>query len=350
MAKTMKAVVVRAPMDFSVEEVPRPHAPEGGLLVKVEACGLCGSDLRTLRSGHRNITFPWTIGHEVCGTVVEKDRHCQGGWKPGDRLSIGPLAYCGTCDYCQAGEYDLCENQKELGQQWPGGLAEYLAIPEECVRLGNIQKVPDGMESAHAAVIEPISSCINAQEKARVGLGDTVVIIGAGPIGCIHISLARARGAFKIYIIDIDESRLAMAAPFEPDGEINSLETDPVEAVKKLTGGKGADVVITATPAPVGAVQAVEMARKGARIVQFGGMPKENSKPGVDMNLVHYKGLTIIGTTTFSPKHNRTALKLVESGRIPVKKLITHTFSLSDFVHGAELALEGKVLKGVFLP
>lgn len=350
MSKTMHAVVVRAPMEFAVEEVPRPTASEGGLLIKVEACGLCGSDLRTLRSGHRNITFPWTIGHEICGTVAETGKQYRGEWKKGDRLSIGPLAYCGSCDYCLAGEYDLCENQRELGQHWPGGLAEYIALPEECVRLGNIQKAPLGLESIHAAVAEPISSCVNAQEKAAVGLGDTVVIIGTGPIGCIHISLAKARGAFRVYVIDIDETRLRMAAAFEPEGEINAADTDPVEAVMKLTEGRGADVIICATPAPVAPVQAVEMARKGGRVVQFGGMPKENSKPGVDMNLVHYKGLTIIGTTTFSPKHNRTAMKLIQSGRVPVKKLVSHVFPLSEFVHGANLALEGKVLKGVFVP
>ena len=350
MSKTMKAVVVRAPMEFGVEEVPRPQAPEGGLLIKVEACGLCGSDLRTLRSGHRNITFPWTIGHEICGTVHEQGRHYSGPWKRGDRLSIGPLAYCGTCDFCLAGEYDLCENQRELGQQWPGGQAEYLALPEECIRLGNIQKAPEEIESPHAAVAEPISSCVNAQEKAGVTLGDTVVIIGTGPIGCIHIALARSRGAFRIYVIDIDATRLRMAASFEPDGEINAAETDPVEAIRTLTDGKGADVVICATPAPIAPVQAVEMARKGARIVQFGGMPKDDSKPGIDMNLVHYKGLHIIGTTTFSPKHNLTAMKLIRSGRIPVQKLVSHVFPLSDFVHGATLALEGKVLKGVFVP
>ncbi|RKX71268.1 MAG: hypothetical protein DRP60_15070, partial [Spirochaetes bacterium] len=197
---------------------------------------------------------------------------------------------------------------------------------------------------------EPVSSCVNAQEKANIKLGETVVIIGAGPIGCIHISLARARGANRIFIIDLSPDRLKMAEAFEPDAVINGGETDAVQEVMKLTGGKGAHVVIVAAPAPQAAVQAVEMARKGGRVIQFGGMPKDNSKPGVDMNLVHYNSLHIIGTSTFAPRHNRLALELLIQGTIPGDKLITHTFPLEDFVKGAKLALDGKVLKGVFLP
>ena len=346
----MNAVVVRAPMDFKVEEVPVPKVPSKGLLLKVLACGLCGSDLRTLRIGHRNVTFPWTIGHEICGEIVEKGAEYSGDLKEGDMLAVGPLAYCGHCDFCQDGEYELCENQKEIGQHWAGGFAQYLALPEEVVRLGNIQKVPSGTDPELAALAEPISSCVNAQEKADIKLGETVVVIGTGPIGCIHIILAKARGASKVFVIDISEDRLKLAEAFEPDAIINGSDCDPVKEVLKLTNGKGAHVVIAAAPAPQAAVQAVEMARKGGRVIQFGGMPKDNSKPGIDMNLVHYRGLHIIGTTTFAPRHNRIALELLNQGVIPKEKLVSHTFPLEDFVNGAKLALEGKVLKGVFIP
>jgi len=350
MENKMKAVVVRAPMDFSVEEIPVPKTPSKGLLLKVLACGLCGSDLRTLRVGHRKVTFPWTIGHEICGEVVEKGSDYTGPLVKGDVLAVGPLAYCGVCEFCQDGEYELCENQKEIGQHWQGGFAQYMALPPEVLHLGNIQKVPEGTDPELAAIAEPVSSCVNAQEKANIKLGETVVIIGTGPIGCIHISLARARGAGKIYVVDISDDRLKLAEVFEPDALINGSKINPVEEVMKLTGGSGAHVVIAAAPAPQAAVQAVEMARKGGRVIQFGGMPKGNSKPGIDMNIVHYRGLHIIGTTTFAPRHNRLALQLLIRGVIPKEKLVTHTFPLEDFVEGANLALEGKVLKGVFIP
>ena len=346
----MNAVVVKAPMDFSYKKVPLPETPDKGMLLKVEACGLCGSDLRTLRSGHRRVTFPWILGHEICGTVVSRGDNYEGEWAKGDLLAVGPNAYCGTCDYCLKGEFELCENHKEIAQDWPGGFAEYVAIPYESVRLGNIRKVPEGLNPDYAAITEPISSCVNAQDKAGVTLGDTVVIIGTGPIGCIHTSLARTRGAHKIIVIDINADRLKLAEKFEPDNTINASKMDPVREVLKLTDGKGADVVIDATPAPSASIQAIEMAAKGGRVVQFGGLPKDNSKPGIDMNIVHYNGLYVMGSTAFAPKHFFTALNLVALNKIPMEKLVTHVLPLSKFAEGVELAMEGKALKVVFKP
>lgn len=350
MKETMKAVVVRAPMDFAVEEVPKPEAPEGGLLLKVIACGLCGSDLRTLRSGHRRVTFPWIIGHEISGEVVALGSGYEGRWEVGDLLAVGPVVYCGHCSFCINGEYELCENLREIAQDWPGGFAEYVAIPAEAVRLGTIQSIPDALDPVLAAISEPISSCVNAQDRGQIGLGDTVVIIGTGPIGCIHTSLARARGADRIIVADIVDERLEMVEAFGPDATVNAAQVDLVERVRELTDGKGAEVIITATPAPVASVQAVEMARKNGRILIFGGLPKDNSKPGVDMNTVHYNALHVMGTTTFAPRHQRVALRLMADGRIPVDKLVTHRFPLAEFEIGAKLALAGKALKVAFLP
>lgn len=346
----MRAVVVKAPGDYGVERVPAPDPPEGGLLLKVLACGLCGSDLRTLHSGHRRITLPWTIGHEICGEVVEMGPGYEDRWSRGDRLAVGPLAYCGTCDFCIDGRYELCEAYREIGQVWPGGFADYLALPEACVRLGSVMDAPAELDPAFAAISEPVSSCINAQEKGEIGLGDTVVIIGAGPIGCIHAALARTRGADRVIMIDILAERLQMAEVFEPDVLINAREIDPVAEVRKVTRDKGAEVIVTATPAPVAQVQAVQMARKGGRILLFGGLPKDKSRPGIDMNVVHYQALHLIGTTIFAPRHQRMALALMVSGRIPMDRLITHTFALRDFEQGVALAMAGKVLKAVFLP
>jgi L-iditol 2-dehydrogenase len=225
-----------------------------------------------------------------------------------------------------------------------------VAIPEEAVKLGTIQQIPPGLDPAVAAISEPVSSCVNAQERGKVGLGDTVAVIGAGPIGCIHLALARARGADRLIIADILEERLRMADDFAPDHSINAGEQDLVEAVLELTDGKGAEVVITANPAPVTQVQAVEMARKAGRILLFGGLPKDNSKPGIDTNIVHYNALTLIGTTTFAPRHQMTALRLLADGRVPGEAVITHRFPLSEFEKGARMALEGVVRKAVFLP
>jgi L-iditol 2-dehydrogenase len=346
----MQAVVVRAPMDFGVETVPAPSAPDGGLLLDVKACGLCGSDLRTLRHGHRKVQLPYIIGHEICGVVAETGRGYSGPWQKGDLLSMGPIVYCGHCDFCLEGQFELCENYREIAQAWPGGLAEQMAVPPEAITLGVIERVPQGVDPGSAAIAEPISSCLNAQERGKVGLGDTVVIIGSGPIGCIHIALARLHGADRIIIADINADRLRLAEPFAPDAIVDSSQLDLVAEVRRLTNGRGADVIVTATPAPAAVVQAVEMARKGGRILLFGGLPKDDSKPPVDMNIVHYNALALIGTTTFAPRHYRLAVKLVASNRIPVDKLITHRLPLAEFQEGATMALEGKVLKAVFVP
>ena len=350
MSSRMRALVVRAPMQFAVEDVALPVAPEGGMLLQVIACAMCGSDLRTLRAGHRRVTFPWTLGHEISGKVVETGAGYRGPWKKGDMLAVGPLAYCGVCDYCISGQHELCTDSREIAQEWQGGFAEYIAIPPECVRLGTIQPVPIGLDPALAAITEPVSSCINAQEKGAVGLGDTVAIVGSGPVGCIHTVLARFRGADKIFVIDIARSRLDFAAAFGPDALIDSSQADPVAEVRRLTAGRGADVVISASPSPKGLVQSVEMARKGGRVMVFGGLPKEDARAGVDMNLVHYNALHLVGTTTFAPRHQLLALKLVASDRFPAEKIVSHRLPLEKFREGAMLALDGKALKVAFFP
>lgn len=346
----MKALVVRAPGRYRVEEAPDPSAPAGGMLVQVIACALCGSDLRTLRTGHRRVTFPWTIGHEICGTLIETGHGYAGPWSIGELLAVGPLAYCGACEFCASDRFELCTGSLEIGQAWPGGFAQLVAVPEVCVLHGTIQSVPEGIDPAFAAITEPMSSCINAQEKGRVGAGDTVVIIGSGPVGCIHAAIARSRGAARVIIADLNADRLAFAADFEPDALIDASKTELVEAVMRHTGGSGAQVVISAAPSAQAVVQSVEMARKGGRVLLFGGLPQDASRPGVDMNLVHYNALTLIGTTTFAPRHQAEAVRLVSSGAFPADKLVSHRLPLSRFEEGARLALEGKALKCVFFP
>jgi L-iditol 2-dehydrogenase len=345
----MKVVVIEKPGVWTIREVPEPLCPDGGLLVRVLACGLCGSDLRTLRSGHHRVNLPFTIGHEISARVVEIGKNYQGSWEQGQNLSISPVVYCGKCNFCHDGVSELCSGYRELAQSWPGGFAEYMAIPAEAVARGTIQVIPAGTDPVHATIVEPLSSCVNAQEKGGVGLGDTVVIIGAGPLGTLHLELARARGAKTVIVADIDKNRLEMMKEFNPDQLVNPSETGLVEKVMEVTGGYGADVIITANSVPETQVQAVEMARKGGRILLFGGLPKDNARPGIDMNLVHYNALQIIGTTIFAPRHNRAAMQLVASGKVPAGKLISHVFPLEEFDEGARLALDGKARKVVFI-
>ena len=204
----MKAIVLRGIGDYIYTDVDKPACPADGLLIRVKACGLCGSDMRTLTSGHRNVTYPWIIGHEVAGVVEETGAEYKGPFGAGDVLTVAPNVFCGECEYCRSGRLDLCMNLRELAQQWQGGFAEYMAIPADALERGCIVKISPDDDLAAAAIAEPPSSCINAQEKLNIGLRDTVLIIGSGPIGCIHVSVAKARGARKIIVADISEDRL----------------------------------------------------------------------------------------------------------------------------------------------
>ncbi len=344
----MKAIVLESPGDYHLREIERLSCPDEGLLVKVAYCGLCGSDLRTLRSGHRHVKLPAVIGHEVSGHVVETGKLYRGPYAVGDVLAIAPNVYCGECEFCRMGRLEFCENIRELAQHWAGGFAEYMAIPPEALRLGTIQRVPEGMPLQYAAIGEPPSSCINAQEKLDVRMGDTVLIIGTGPIGSIHICVAKARGAKKIIVADVLQSRLDICRAFGPDHLVNASEVDLVEEVRRLTGGKGADVVITANPIAATQIQAIQVAKKGGRIAFFGGLPHGGSDVTIDTNLIHYKALTVIGTTGFAPRHHILSLDLIAAGKIPGEKLVTHVLPIEEFHQGVQLAVEGKAMKVVF--
>lgn len=347
---TMEAMVIHGPGDWGLETTSVPECPPRGMLVEVIACSLCGSDRRTLEVGHPKISYPWILGHEVSARVVELGEHFQGRWEVGDVLAVGPTVYCGECAFCLEYQYELCDNIRELSKQWRGGYARYMAIPEESIRWGVIERVPDDLDPRLAGVAEPISSCVNAQELGEVGFGDTVVILGDGPIGAVHAALAKARGADDVIVSGKYDFKLSKARELGADHTIDLREEDVIEAVRDRTDGLGADVVITANSSPQAQIDGVKMARKGGRILLFGGLPSDQSKPGIDTNDVHYRGLRLIGATIFAPRHYRKSLSLMQDGTIPVDKLVTHTLPLQQFERGIELANRGEALKLIYLP
>lgn len=336
---------------MEIRDAPEPVCSERGIVVKVEACGICGSDLRTYRNGHPRVTPPWIIGHEVAGVVVEVGKEVK-DFKVGDHVAVAPPVYCGRCWYCKRGIYYLCIDQRELAQAWPGGFAEYMSIPEEALAFGNIHKIPEGLSFEEAAISEPASSCINAHEIAGTSLEDTVVVIGAGPVGCFHVEIARARGARKIILMDVLESRLRLAQRFAPDHLIQSVSESKeyIDEVKNLTNGLGASVIVVACSSGEAQRDALEMAAKGGRVLFFGGLPKNQSQVLFDSNLIHYRGLHIIGATTFSPKHHETALSMFVQKKIHAKEYITHVLPLEHFAKGIEMLSRGEALKVVLRP
>jgi len=340
----LKALVYHAIKDFRIEEIEKPVCPPGGLLLKVKTCGLCGTDVRTYFGGHKSVTPPWIIGHEIAGVVEEVGSQAKGFHKE-DRLAVAPVIYCGKCPFCLQGKYYLCQNIKEIAQHWPGGFAEFMAVPEEALKLGNVNLIPEGLSFEEAAISEPPSSCLNAQDRAQVGIGDSVVIIGAGPVGCFHCEIARLRGALKVILMDVLPHRLKLAERFAPDVVINSSQQGYLDEVIQETGEPGADVVIVACSSIKAQQDSLKIAQNGGRVIFFGGLPPGESSSSLDVNLLHYKNLQVFGAYSFSPEHHRLSLKLISKGKIDAKKYISQVIPLENIIEGIKAVKEGVALK-----
>ena len=343
----MLALRFYAPEDLRLEDVPEPTCGTDEVKIRVKNCSTCGTDVKIRKNGHQNLAPPRIIGHEIAGEVVEVGSGVAGDWKPGDRVQVIAAVPCGKCHECRKGWMAVCQNQTSVGYQYDGGFAEYMIVPREVLAVDGMNRIPDGVGFAEASAAEPFACAINAQEQLGIEPGDDVVIFGAGPIGCLHVRIARGvHGAGRIILVDINSERLKMSADaVQPDVVINASEVNIVEEILKLTDGRGADVVITATPANITQEQAVSMAARNGRISFFGGLPKTNPTITLDSNLVHYRQLHIHGANGSAPEHNRRALDYIASGEVPVADLITRRIRLRDVMDAFGIVERGEAIK-----
>ena len=343
----MLALRFYAPEDLRLEDVPEPTCGTDEVKIRVKNCSTCGTDVKIRKNGHQNLTPPRIIGHEIAGEVVEVGSGVAGDWKPGDRIQVIAAVPCGKCHECRKGWMAVCQNQTSVGYQYDGGFAEYMIVPREVLAVDGMNRIPDGVGFAEASAAEPFACAINAQEQLGIEPGDDVVIFGAGPIGCLHVRIARGvHGAGRIILVDINSERLKMSADaVKPDVVINASEVNIVEEILKLTDGRGADVIITATPANITQEQAVSMAARNGRISFFGGLPKTNPTITLDSNLVHYRQLHIHGANGSAPEHNRRALDYIASGEVPVADLITRRIRLRDVMDAFGIVERGEAIK-----
>ncbi|MFZ2624843.1 MAG: zinc-dependent dehydrogenase [Propionibacterium sp.] len=343
----MKALRFHAPEDVRLEDIPEPECGEDEIKIKVKNCSTCGTDVKILHNGHPNITRVTTMGHEVAGEIVQIGAAVKGPWKVGDRVQSIAAVPCGHCHECAKGWMQVCENQTSVGYQYDGGFAEYMIVPRQVLAVDGLNPIPDGVGYDEASAAEPLACAINAQEQLGIDEGDFVVIFGAGPIGCMHTRVVRgAHKAGTVVLVDINAERLKMSADaVHPDITIDASSTDVVAKVLELTEGRGADVVITATPANVTQEQAVAMAARNGRISFFGGLPKTNSTITLDSNLVHYRQLHIHGANGSAPEHNKRALAYIASGEVPVKDLITRHVKLDDVLSVFDIVAKGEAIK-----
>ena len=346
----MKVVRFYAPGDVRVEDAPEPQAGPGEVKLRVRNCSTCGTDLKIYRHGHHRISPPRVMGHEIAGEISALGEGVE-GWALGDRVQVIAAIPCGHCAECLRGRMTVCPNQESMGYQYDGGFAEYMIVPAKVLAVDGLNRIPPGVGFDEASVAEPLACVLNGQELARVGEGDEVVVVGSGPIGCLHVRLARSRGASRVFLVELNRERLERAAALvHPDESVSADEGDIVEQILKLTDGRGADVVITAAASGKAQEQALQYAARQGRISFFGGLPQDAPTITCDSNLVHYRELTIVGANGSSPAHNARALELIASGAVPVKDLITHRLPLDDILEAFDVVSRGEAIKVTIEP
>ncbi len=339
---TMKAAIYTGNDNMVVKDIPVPEVDDNSVLIKVHSCAVCGSDIRIFHSGNSRVKPPQTLGHETSGEIVKVGKNVT-KFKIGDRVAVGADIPCGECVFCKAGIGNNCQINYAMGYQFAGGFAEYLLLNRLVVDYGPITKIPDHVSHDEACLAEPLACVLNALELAPVKLNDVVVLIGAGPIGLMIAEVAKNMGASKVIVVNRSRPRLEIAKKLGLyDVGICSQEEDAVERVLEETEGLGADVIFTSNPNPTSQIDAIKMAKNRAKVNFFGGLPKNNSVVPLDTNIIHYKELFVTGAHGSMPIHHSTAVELIGTGRINIKKFATHNFSL-DQIDKAFDAAEGHV-------
>ncbi|MGB4337292.1 MAG: alcohol dehydrogenase catalytic domain-containing protein [Bacillota bacterium] len=337
----MKAAVYLGPGQLEVRKVAVPRVGPGEALLEVMYCGVCGTDVKTFVRGHHMFSPPCILGHEVVGRIVRLDSPAPGvAVREGDVVAVAPYVPCYSCAMCRRGRHELCECKDWI----EGGFAEYVRIPAGVLLKGTVA-LPEGMPAELGCLSEPLACCINAVTDTPVRLGDTVLILGAGPMGLLMLEACKAAGAAKVLVSEPDaerreEAKRRGAVVADPAG------CDLAACVSGVVGKAGPDQVFVCVGSAEAVSQGLTVAGKGSSVNVFGGL-KSGTLLEVDAGRVHYDEVVLTGSFGFSPDQFKTALALLSSGRVDVENFITHVFSLDDAREALEAAAAGKVRKAV---
>jgi len=368
----MRCAVLESPRKLKVKEREIPKIGDCDILIRVAACAICGTDVKKYFRGHGLIkSYPIVPGHELSGEIVEVGKRAQEfdvrldhgketrTFTEGERVVIAPVIACETCENCIEGRPESCSLREDFGFSYDGGFEEYTVVPETLLKkkINPLIKVPDGVPLYMAALSEPFACALHAHKKLvrpgrwdkerslygvvqGIAHGDVVVVIGGGPLGCMHAELAKSSGAGTVVIAQHSEWRLDMIKDLDVADYyvLNKSTQDLIDSVENATDGHGADVVITATSNSGAQVQALEIVRQGGVVSFFGGVNED--LVGIPTNKIHYNGPFITGTSGASPYHIPVILELMADGKIDATKYITHLLGL----HQLEQVL---LMKGV---
>jgi len=344
----MKAIVYYGVENIKIEQIPVPECKEDELRVKIDACSVCGTDLKAYKSGNPRIKAPIVMGHEFTGTIDIIGKNVK-GFAIGERIVMATSVSCGSCYYCKKGNNNLCSDLKPMGFAYNGGMAEYTIIPADAIKNGHVIKVPKGVKAEHAALAEPLSCAVNSIENCNVKKGDTVVVSGAGPMGIINLCVAKEYGAKKTILSEISENRLQQAGQF-CDRLVNPAKEDLTKVVLEETDGVGADVVIVAAPAAAPQEAALDFVRKRGTVCLFASLPAGKSMLNLDSRKIHYGELRIVGSSDSTPKQVAKAVELLQSKDFPADKIASHVLKFEEILKAFDLMISGEALRVILKP
>jgi L-iditol 2-dehydrogenase len=352
----MRAAIWNGPGEMSVGEVAEPQCPRDGVLLRVTACGICGTDVRTFYNGDRRITAPWVLGHEISGEVIEiasaaAEEVSQAGVSIGDHVHCISTLWCGRCRLCRSGNEHLCTHGGLMGFDYQGAYAELVAIPQ--VALKNLFVIPDGLSDEHATFADPLSDVICGHKDIAVSLDDTVVVIGAGPVGSAHAAIARLEGAGRVLVLETAAPRLELAREILGDermGYIDTSAVDGIQAVRAATDEIGADVVIVACSSDIAQEQAMEMAAPRARVLFFGGLPKGTTHMRFPSNILHYLEVQVHGSYASRHRDQVHALDMLANDVGGIRRVVSDVVDLDAAPAAFGRIRAGEVLKVVVRP
>ncbi|MGD8918296.1 MAG: zinc-dependent dehydrogenase, partial [Nitrosopumilaceae archaeon] len=333
----MKTAFVKKPSTISVDETEKPEIGSGDILVQMHACGICGSDLEKVFGQYGKPSM--RLGHEPAGIVIDTGSDVL-EFKKGDRVFTHHHVPCYSCHLCKHGNETLCEKYSETNLL-PCGLSEQYLVSKWHITHGGVLKIPDSVTFEEAAMIEPLACCVRSWTKYSYQEGDSVAIFGVGPTGMMHVMIAQAKKFSKIFCFDINDFRLDFAKKFHVTQTINSTNENRFQKISEHTEGRGVDVAIVATSSLKALEDAIEMIRNGGAIMMF-GVPSKGAKIDLDMSKIYSKEITLVTSYAASDEDTKEALRLIESGQIDVKQLVTHTYPIIDSQKAFDHAKSGE--------
>lgn len=345
----MKAVVLNGPNDFASIDIPKPVIGDNDMLLEMKKAAICGTDMRILAGTKtKGVRYPSVIGHEMCGVIAEVGKNVT-GFQVGDKVSIANVIPCGSCPACLAGRENACMNRKAIGYEFDGGFEEYVLIPEIAIKSGNVIKLPEDVSFTAGALIEPLSCCIRGLKNAGTGFNDTVLIVGAGPIGLMHMQLSKIAGAKQVIVSEPNEMRREVALELGADRVVDPTKENLEQIIKDATNGMGADVIVMAIGVPALVNSTLKLCKKGGTVNLFAGFAG-TGECQIEVNTIHYNEINVNGSTAYKRADYLEAADMVITKKINLDKIATHTFKIDEFQDAYEMCKSGKGLKVMIEP